>query len=82
VAEGQHHVPAVVLERTEALGQAEAAFAGAILGMRVADGDVGIGTVALGNEVDDAGDGVRAVQGRGAVGQQFDAVDGRDRESN
>ncbi len=79
VAEGQHQVPAVVLERTEALGQAEAAFARAVLGMRVADRDVGIGPVALGDEVDDAGDGVGAVQGRGAVGQQFDAVDGRDR---
>ncbi len=73
-------------------GQA-AALAGGAQGERVllqvtvafavlADVDVGFGAVEVlaGDHVDHAGDGVRTVDGRGAVLQDFDALDGRHRD--
>jgi hypothetical protein len=57
----------------------DAVFAAAlVLGRDHFGGDVGDVDRALGDEVDDAADGVRAVDGRGAVAQHFDAFQGGD----
>ena len=76
VAVGQQHVEAVGIEVAEALRHREVgAPAAFFLRMRVGCFDVKGLLVLLQDEVDHAGDRVRAVQRRGAIGQDLDALD-------
>ena len=76
------NIVAVRIELAEARRQVDAVFASPlVLGRDDFGGNVGDIDRALGDEVDDAADGVRAVDGRGAVAQHFDALqrgDGND----
>ena len=80
-AGGQHHVVAVGLEIAVALGHADVGLARTTARIRDARGADAVGGAAPGDEVDDAGDRIRAVQRRRAVGQHLDALDRRDRDA-
>ena len=82
VIDHAENIVAVRIELAEARRQVDAVFASAlVLGRDDFGGDVRDVDGALGDEVDHAADGVRAVDGRGAVAQYFDALqrgDGND----
>ena len=75
VVDHAENIVAVRIELAEARRQVEAVFAAPlVLGRDDLGRDVGDIDRALGDEVDHAADGVRAVDGRGAVAQYFDAL--------
>ncbi|MNM15101.1 hypothetical protein D3C81_253240 [compost metagenome] len=81
VVDDAENIVAVGVELAEARRQIDAVFAAALVFGRDDFGrDVGDIDRALGDEVDDAADGVRAVDGRGAVAQHFDTFQGGNRD--
>ena len=82
VVEGRHHVEAVLGEVAEAARDGRAPLLQAAA-LGVAEAHAGLGTleVAAQDDVDHAGDGIRAVDSRSAVLQDLDALDGADRDA-
>ena len=79
VVEHAENIVAVRVELAETRRQVDAVLAAAlVLGRDHLGGDVRDVDGALGDEVDDAANGVRAVDGRGAVAQHFDPFQGGD----
>src|SRR5687767_2060698 len=75
----QHDVEAIHVYRAEALCRADALFHRAPTRRRNTQRDVTLVGVSTGDEVHHSGNGVRTVQCRRSIGQDFDTLNGRNR---